>query len=217
MKKYSFTGIESNGFLLKGTIPQGKAIELAGDDFKFSKPEFSNDVRCALLVVRIEQLSTWGIPFIHWTYPEAVWMLELCDSSFLAIKAHTPAYMWGALSLMDKYNTDMGSMELSKTGDSATILVSAKKSKFSASLEGVTQGDTELISNLWTRNRNGKYYRIPWGDNKPTSVYRLYSKVEDNTLGNEIFGKDITWDDEAIYFIDRLHQCAPAYSESPII
>ncbi|GFR71013.1 hypothetical protein ElyMa_003801800 [Elysia marginata] len=215
MDKYAFQGRESHGFLLKGTISHEKALALAGGEFNFATSDSPDHVRCALLVVRIEQLSTWGIPILRWTYPEAVWMLELCDNSFLAIKAHTPAYMLGALILMDKYNTDLGSMELSKTGDSATILVSTKTSKFSARLEGSTQGDTELISNLWTRNRNGRYYRIPWGNSKPTSVYRLNCNIEDSTLGDEVFGKDIVWDDEAIYFIERMHQCAPAYSESP--
>ncbi|WP_211826683.1 hypothetical protein [Kistimonas asteriae] len=217
MQKYPFRGIESNGFLLKGTISQEKAIELAGNDFRFAQSESPNHVRCALLVVRIEQLTTWGIPIIRWTYPEAVWMLELSDNSFIAIKAHTPGYMLGALSLMDKYNTDIGSITLSKREDSATISVSSKQSIFTANLMGSAQGDTKLITNLWTRNHKGNYYRIPWGANEPASAYRMHCNVEDSSLGEKVFGKGIVWEDEAIYFIERVHQCAPAYSESPMI
>ncbi len=215
MKNYAFRGMESNGFLLKGTISREAAIELAGGDFHFATSGSPNHVRCALLVVRIEQLSTWGIPIVRWTYPEAVWMLELGDHSFLAIKAHTPAYMLGALTLMDKYNTDRGSMTLSKRGDSGTVFVRSKQSAFSAGLKGVTQGEATLIKNLWTRNHNGKYYRIPWGDNQPANIYRMGCDVEDGTLGEKIFGKGIIWEKEAIYFTERAHQCAPAYPEYP--
>lgn len=217
MDKYPFRGLETNGFLLKGKISYQKALELAGDAFKFSQASSPDHVRCALLVVRIEHLSTWGIPLIRWTYPEAVWLLELSDGSYLAVKAHTPLYMLGALSLMDKYNTDIGSMSLLKLEGSASISVGSKNTKFSAELNGIVEGDTELIKNLWTRSSNGEYYRIPWGDNKPANVFRMSCQIAEGSLGEQVFGAGVIWEDEAIYFIDRPHRCAPAYSESPLV
>lgn len=218
MSNYSFCGMESNGLLLKASIPAAKALALAGKPLRFRYTAADKQqVRCALLVVRIENLSTWGIPLIRWTYPEAVWMIELENDDYLAVKAHTPAYMLPALALMDKYNTDLGAMQLKKVADSAEVTLSAGASRFAARLSAAIACDEPLISNLWTRSRGGKYYRIPWGPNKPLSMFRMQCELPSIELARTVFGDNTVWDEQAVFFIDRKHDCAPAYADSPAL
>lgn len=215
MTDYSFCGLEADGLLLRGDIPRDQALKLAGESLGFVRTEEETRVRCALLVVGIEDLSTWNIPLLRWTYPEAVWLLEFGEGAFLAVKAHTPAYMVPALSLMDKYNTDRGAIALSKTGDTASVSVTAGNTAMSLALADTLEGDTRLIEKLWTRSRSGNYYRIPWGNNQPEDVCRMRCEVRENSLGSSVFGPDVRWEGNAIYFLNRRHDCAPAYADTP--
>ncbi|MCV6614570.1 MAG: hypothetical protein OIF35_06300 [Cellvibrionaceae bacterium] len=221
MSNYAFRGLESNGLLLKGALPRQRAEQLAGAQFQFVRSPLAADyVECALLVVRIEQLSTWGIPLLRWTYPEAVWMLALADGGYLAIKAHTPSYMLPALSLMDRYNTDRGAISLVKANEgsmnSAEVSVSSGQAQLLLKLsEAIAIDKAALVGNLWTRSRAGNYYRIPWGDNKPAQLYQMQCSIDTPGLDRQVFGADILWQGEAIYFIDRPHRCAPAFAQSP--
>ncbi|WP_257291662.1 hypothetical protein [Endozoicomonas sp. ONNA1] len=215
-RKYSFVGIEHKGFFIKGSVPRDKAIELAGEAFPFMPANSPERVRCALLVVNIDMAIVFRIPLYYlkrWSYPEAIWMLEIRKDSYLAIKAHTDSLiMKYVLEHMDKYNSSYGSMTLDKEGYNATVSVRSEENLvFSATLSEAKRSDASLIENLWTRNANGDYYRIPWGNAKPAKAYSMKSFVADS-LGRSIFG-DVIWEDNATYYLKRKHECSMAISD----
>ncbi|MBO9484679.1 hypothetical protein [Salinisphaera sp. G21_0] len=214
IRTYSFVGIEHKGFFIKGSVPRERAIELAGEGVQFVPAKSPERVRCALLVVNIEMDAAFKIPLYYlmgWNYPEAIWMLEIRKGSYLAIKAHTDSWiMKYVLAYSDQYNTSYGSMTLDKEGSNVTVSVRSEENLvFSATLsEAKRNNDVSLIENLWTKNENGDYYRIPWGTAKPAEAYSMTSLVLDS-LGKRIFG-DVIWDDNATYYLKRKHECSMA-------
>ncbi|OEH91566.1 hypothetical protein [Bacillus solimangrovi] len=215
--KYVYQGLETNGFFLKGSLPKEKAIELAGSDFSFQQVE-DNRVGCALMVVRIENMKPWNLPLVNIKYPEAAWLLDKGNGDYLAVKAQTPRSMLWILSMSDNYNTDVGDMSLSKNGENANIIVTSGENRFTVELDGSSENtkfDKTLINNLWTRNKKGKYYRIPWAPNEAESIYQMNCQITDDSLGKNVFGHEVIWNEKAIYFINRPHHCAPSYSDQP--
>ncbi|WP_335872964.1 hypothetical protein [Bacillus sp. 2205SS5-2] len=215
--KYAYQGLETNGFFLKGSLPKEKAIELAGSDFSFQQVE-ENRVSCALMVVTIENMKPWKIPLVNVKYPEAVWLLDKGNGNYLAVKAQTPLSMVGILSLSDNYNTDIGKMSLCKNGEKANVTVTSGQNNFTAELYGSsenTEFDKTLINNLWTRNKKGKYYRIPWAPNEAEGIYQMNCQIIHDSLEKSVFGHEVIWNQKAIYFINRPHSCAPSHSDQP--
>ncbi|WP_419533533.1 hypothetical protein [Endozoicomonas sp.] len=214
--QYQFIGNESNGLLLKGSIPAGKAIELAGKDFHFATSNMEGCVRCALMVVQIDDITPWKLRLFKTSYPEAVWLLDFGNGEFMAVKAHTIPRMVNILRLFDNYNTVSGQMALSKEGDRATVNISSKDGRFNVELNGSIPGDTTLINKLWTRNKKGKYYRIPWGTSDCEVISRMNCEVTSGDLGAQVFGDQVVWDNDAVYFTNRTHLCGPSYAQEPL-
>ncbi|MDX8365605.1 hypothetical protein [Cytobacillus sp. IB215665] len=215
--KYAYQGLETNGFFLKGSLPKDKAIELAGRDFSFQQVE-DNRVGCALMVVRIENMKPWNIPLVNIKYPEAAWLLDKGNGDYLAVKAQTTLSMLPALSMSDNYNTDIGDISLNKNGENANVIVTSRKNSFTVELNEPsenTEFDKTLINNLWTRNKKGKYYRIPWAPNEAEGIYQMNCQITDDSLGKNVFGHEVMWNEKAIYFINRRHSCAPSYADQP--
>ncbi len=208
--------MESQGIFLKGSIPAQQALNLTEEPLPFRYTDTSKArVNCALLVVQIDALKTWNIPLLKWSYPEAVWLLEL-DYGYLAVAAQTPLKMVPALSFMDKYNTSIGQIEIANHDINAETSVHTNKARFSVVSHSPQPSEAKLISTLWTRSSRGKYYRIPWGDNTPQSTFLVDVAVKESALAEQVFGCQVMWHKQGIAFENRVHECAPAYKDHPM-
>jgi hypothetical protein len=223
---YTFCGTETMGLLLGGQAARAHAVAAAGADLGFVTASSHERCRVALLVVHIAGLRTWGLPFPRWTYPEAVWMLALGENRYLAIRAHTPWWMVPMLSAFDRYHAHAARVSLAEHEGSGSVEVAAATGDFTAILApdapwpappvpGAPSAPAlpALIDTLWTRARDGRVFRIPWGPDRPTSAATLGCRIVSDRLGPAVFGSELEWDPHAVWFRSRPHRCAPAVRE----
>ncbi len=215
-KHFPFSGMEAQGLILAGSVPVHTAEVLSDGLFEPRPlPSAEHRIGAVLTILQMRDLKVRGLPGLRFHYPEALWNIAvLADGkpADLTVRAHTNLMMRLPLAVFDKYNTDVCRIRLSLDGIKGKAVIKHRSGRALAAeftAAGPAQEEVPLIRTLYTRQKAGSFYHIPWGNTVPQQLLQAACTIQDRGLLDTIYGP--SWKLETAYFFsNRPHYCAPS-------